>query len=129
MKIQNVLERKKIIAVLLIFLSVVACPYLYNAAYKKVACKAPDTRLHGGEEKCVGSREEMRIAHKELLGQWMTSVVRDGVRTFEAKDGRRYPISLGRTCMRCHRDKTTFCDHCHEYLAVSDNKCWDCHIS
>jgi len=127
--LQTVLDRKKIIAVLLIFLSVVACPFLYNAVGERLGYKAPKVELPGDGKECVESREVIRIDHKDLLGKWMTSSVRDGVKTYEAKDGRSYQIGLERTCMRCHRDKTRFCDHCHEYLAVSDNKCWDCHIS
>ena len=126
---QTVPDRKKIIAVLFIFVSVAACPFLYNAAGERMGYKAPEVELPGDGKECVESREVMRIDHKDLLGKWMTSSVRYGVRTYEARDGRSYPVSLVRTCMRCHGDKTRFCDHCHEYLAVSVSKCWDCHIN
>jgi hypothetical protein len=36
-------------------------------------------------------------------------------------------MSLTNTCLDCHPNKDTFCDRCHNYMAVSPY-CWDCHI-
>jgi hypothetical protein len=42
-------------------------------------------------------------------------------------DGKPVTMSLVGTCMRCHSNKSQFCDACHNYLAVSPY-CWECHI-
>ena len=31
------------------------------------------------------------------------------------------------TCMNCHGSRTEFCVKCHDYAAVKQPKCWDCH--
>ena len=31
------------------------------------------------------------------------------------------------SCLDCHSDKSSFCDRCHNYVAV-DPYCWECHI-
>lgn len=122
-------DGKKIIPCLLIFLTVTAYPFLHNSVSEKTGYVALKPELPKDEKECVEPKEVIRINHKDLLDQWKTSVVRNGVRIYEAKNKRRYLISLNCTCMRCHADKTKFCDRCHEYMAVTNNKCWDCHMS
>jgi hypothetical protein len=69
----------------------------------------------------------MRASHMRLLADWRERAVRRGVRTYRASDGREFEISLSGTCLKCHLDKTKFCDRCHEYADVSPG-CWDCHV-
>jgi hypothetical protein len=68
----------------------------------------------------------MRKYHMKLLQQWCDAVVRDGDRIYVAQDGRRYEMSLSRTCLGCHSTKKGFCDRCHDYARVTPN-CWNCH--
>ncbi|PKN34044.1 MAG: menaquinol oxidoreductase [Deltaproteobacteria bacterium HGW-Deltaproteobacteria-19] len=76
---------------------------------------------------CVAPTAEMKTRHMQILDEWRTEVVRNGRRTFETPDGRRFDRSLTRTCMQCHSNKERFCDRCHDYAGVKP-KCWDCHI-
>ena len=77
---------------------------------------------------CVEPVATMRASHMRLLAAWRESAVRQGVRTYRAADGREFEISLAGTCLKCHRDKTKFCDRCHDYAGVAPG-CWDCHIA
>ncbi len=121
-------DGRKIITGLLLVLGIVFYPFFHNAFSGMIGHVALKPELPKDEKECIGPKEKILADHNDLLGQWMTSAVRNGVRTYEAKNGRRYRISLNSTCMRCHRDHATFCDRCHEYLAV-DTACWDCHMS
>jgi hypothetical protein len=69
----------------------------------------------------------MRERHMALLIEWRDAVVRNNVRTYTAPDGRRYTISLTKTCLGCHTSKAEFCDRCHAFSGVSPY-CWDCHV-
>ncbi len=115
-----------IIPGLVIFILLLVSPVVYNVAGGK-AMEVPEPEIITPDEKCVESAEYMRRAHMDLLNEWRDRVVRDGVRTYEASDGRQYEMSLSRTCMTCHSNKADFCDRCHDYLAV-DPYCWDCHV-
>ena len=55
-------------------------------------------------------------------------VIAYGDTIYTNAEGKRYTISLQNTCMKCHSNKTKFCDECHNYAAVSPY-CWDCHIA
>lgn len=85
------------------------------------------------ERQCIEPREYMRARHADLLAEWKESVVRRGQRTYIASDGRRYEMSLTRTCLACHQNKAEFCDQCHSYAIVKyaqrGLECWACHIS
>jgi len=82
----------------------------------------------GGEARCIEPVAFMRASHMTLLADWRELAVRQGVRTYRAADGREFEISLSRTCLKCHQDRTKFCDRCHDYAAVSPG-CWDCHVA
>jgi hypothetical protein len=71
--------------------------------------------------------EYMRDNHMELLNIWREDVVRKGDRTFTTVSGKKFEMSLTKTCIHCHSNKTEFCDQCHNYLGVSPY-CWDCHV-
>jgi nitrate reductase gamma subunit len=122
-------DGRKIIIGLLIFLGITTYPFYHNMFNRMTGYVAQKPELPKEEKECIEPKEMILVKHKDLLDQWMTSALRNGERTYEAKDRRRYLISLNRTCMRCHRDNTTFCDRCHEYLAVSAHTCWNCHMS
>ncbi|RPJ52693.1 MAG: menaquinol oxidoreductase [Acidobacteria bacterium] len=81
-----------------------------------------------GGARCIEPVAFMRASHMTLLADWRERAVRQGVRTYRATDGREFDISLSRTCLQCHQDKTKFCDRCHDYAAVSPG-CWDCHLA
>jgi hypothetical protein len=78
--------------------------------------------------RCIEPVAFMRASHMTLLGDWRDLAVRRGVRSYQAADGREFEISLSRTCLGCHQDKTKFCDRCHDYAAASP-ACWDCHVA
>ncbi len=90
-----------------------------------------EPKVFAAAKRCVESREYMRAKHADLLQAWQVSVVREGKRTYVATDGKKYEMSLIRTCMECHRNKAEFCDQCHNYVRTEYVKaridCWDCH--
>jgi hypothetical protein len=119
-------DGKKIIPGLIIFLGIITSPFWYNAVSGKTGY-VPKPEIPADKKECVEPRATIRINHKDLLDAWMQSVVRRGDRIYRASNGKTYTMDLNRTCMNCHRDKTKFCDQCHNYAGVT-NKCWDCHI-
>jgi hypothetical protein len=119
-------DGKKIILGLLIFLGILSYPFWHNAISGKTGY-VPKPELPKDKKECIEPKEMIRLNHKELLEDWKLSVVRNGVRTYEATNKKKYLISLNRTCMNCHTDKAKFCDQCHNYMGVT-NKCWDCHL-
>lgn len=125
----------RILAGLIIFLGIIATPFLLGAANK--AYETPEDKLPTKElmkelgyddYSCIESKEFMRNSHMTLLDQWRDDALRDGKRFYAAHDGKQYMISLQNTCMKCHVSKAEFCDKCHEAAAVTPY-CWDCHYS
>jgi hypothetical protein len=106
----------------------VTSPLWYNAASGKTSY-TPKLEFPADKDKkeCVEPKAFIRVNHKTLLEDWKTAVVRDGARNYRATNQKTYVMSLNRTCMNCHSDKTKFCDQCHNFMGVT-NKCWDCHI-
>jgi len=119
-------DGKKIILGLLIFLGILSYPFWHNAISGKMGY-VPKPELPKERKECIEPKEMIRLNHKDLLEDWKFSVVRNGVRTYEATNKKKYLISLNRTCMNCHTDKAKFCDQCHNYMGVT-NQCWDCHL-
>ena len=124
----------KIIIGLLVFAAVATFPFYYHIG--KVNAK-PEPKLDTPvilqmpeqDRKCVESKEYMRAEHMQLLNNWRDSVVRDGNRVYISNTNhQRYNMSLQNECLRCHSNKTKFCDACHNYMAVKPF-CWDCHIA
>jgi hypothetical protein len=116
----------KITAGIIIFLAAVTAPLWYNQIAGRAAHK-PDLKIITKEKRCVETREFMRIEHMQLLNDWRNRLVRDGIRKYISADKTEHIISLTGTCMRCHSNKTDFCDRCHNYLQVSPT-CWNCHV-
>lgn len=132
MKIYN---GDKIIPGLIVFLIVVMFPVWYG---RGKAAPAPQPKIDTpviqqmAEKKCVLSKDEMRTGHMQMLNDWRTQVVRNGNRIYVAADGKQYNMSLQRSCMECHSNKTQFCDTCHNYAGLtlgSNPYCWTCHIA
>jgi len=119
-------DGKKIIPGLILFLGLVTYPLWHNAASGKTGY-VPKPKIAADKKECVEPKNYIRINHKNLLDDWKESVVRKGATTYLASNKKTYTMSLNRTCMNCHTDKTEFCDQCHNYMGVT-NKCWDCHM-
>lgn len=122
-------DRAKIIIGLIVFLIIMTFPIWYDQVRGVAPLPDPEiaTRNVPGKDKCVASTEYMKAYHMDLLNQWRDTVVRRGERVYTAPDGRTFNMSLSKTCMDCHYNKTEFCDRCHNAMAV-DPYCWNCHI-
>ena len=120
----------KIIAGIVVFLIVASVPFWYSRG-KTVS--PPDLKLDTPaiermkEKLCVEPAPYMRANHMKLLSAWRDGAVREGIRSYTAADGRVFQISLTGTCLKCHSNKTQFCDRCHDYAGAKPN-CWSCHI-
>ncbi len=119
-------DGKKIIPGLLIFLTILSYPLWHNAASGKIGY-IPKPKAPEDKKECIEPKLLITVNHKTLLEDWRTEVVRNGMKTYRASDGKTYTMSLTKTCMNCHKDRADFCDQCHNYAGVS-LKCWDCHI-
>ena len=121
----------KIIAGLLVFIAIIAFPFVYSMGTDIVK---PEPKINTpviqqmAVKHCVESKAFMRAEHMQLLNNWRDAAVRDGNRVYVSSTGERYNISLQNTCMHCHSNKKEFCDSCHNYMAVKPY-CWDCHIA
>ncbi len=116
----------KIIPGIIIFFCLISFPIWVSAASGNIDY-VPELNLPADEEQCVESAEWMRANHMDLLIDWREEVVRDGLRTYTATDGKEYVKSLTDTCIDCHSPKAEFCDLCHNYVASAPN-CWNCHV-
>ncbi len=126
---------KPIIIGLVIFIGLVTFPLWYNMGK---AAPAPQPKLDTPviqqmvQKQCVLPTSEMRTNHMQLLNTWRTDVVRNGNRLYTAADGKKYNMSLQNECMKCHSNKTQFCDQCHNYAGLQADVtpyCWTCHIA
>jgi hypothetical protein len=111
---------------IVLFLAIVTGPFFYNLVMGREGA-GPDLQLPFGEKECVEDRLTMRARHVDILNDWKERVVRNGERNFTARSGKTYAMSLTNTCLKCHADKTRFCDKCHDYAGVRAPYCWDCH--
>ena len=119
-------DRGIILAGLAIFLGAITFPIWYNLAGGKTS-KGPELKRPAGVN-CVQPRSYMRTSHMDLLVAWRDDVVRNGIRTYRAFDGKTYRMSLSRTCLgECHGARAEFCDRCHNYAGMQPF-CWDCHV-
>ena len=119
-------DRPVIVAGLLVFLGLVTLPLWYDRA-AGMTSKGPEPVLPTQERQCVAPVEYMKSSHMALLLDWRDRVVREGATTYVAADGRRYTMSLSKTCLNCHASKADFCDRCHTYAGVTP-ACFDCHV-
>jgi len=122
----------KVLTGIVIFAVLVTFPFFLSAGK---AGPKPDPKLDtpaiqalGAEKQCVESKAFMKANHMQLLNDWRDNAVREGHRQYVGLGGKKYDISLQNTCMKCHSNKTKFCDECHNYMAVKPY-CWDCHVA
>ena len=124
-------DKVKIYTGVAVFLGIVLFPVWYNLASGK-AGSSPEivvkTRNTPGKDKCVMESGYMRASHMTLLRDWREAVVRTGDRNFVGAGGRQFQRSLTNTCLDCHSNKQSFCDRCHDYVAVRPD-CWNCHVA
>jgi hypothetical protein len=118
-----------------IFLGVFTSPFWYNMGK---AAPAPEIKIDTpviqkmAQKQCVLPKAQMRTEHMQMLNDWRTWVVRSDLRTYVAPDGKTYNMSLQNECMKCHSNKSQFCDKCHIYAGLQANAvpyCWTCHIA
>ncbi len=131
----KIYDGRNIFVGLIIFLGLATFPIWFNHGK---AAPPPEPKLDTpviqamALKQCVLPREEMRTGHMQILNDWRTNVVRNGKRMYVAADGKTYEMSLQNECIRCHSNKTQFCDQCHTYAGLNLNStpyCWTCHIA
>jgi len=125
-------DENKIIPIILVFVILVTFPLWYNLG-KAIA--KPDPKIDTPviqqlpEKKCIEPKEAMKTTHMKILDEWRHDVVRgDYKRQYTSTNGKVFEKSLQNGCMKCHSNKTQFCDQCHNYMQVKPF-CWDCHIA
>jgi hypothetical protein len=132
MKIYNA---NKIIPGLIIFLGLITFPIWYTMGK---AAPPPEIKIDTPViqqmelKQCIMPKADMRTGHMQLLNDWRTQVVRNDLRVYVAPDGKQYTMSLQNECIRCHSNKTQFCDQCHTYAGLQVGSvpyCWTCHIA
>lgn len=118
----------KILIGLILFLGIFTFPLWYNPTVGEIK-KEPGIVLPPASKgtECVKSTNEMRISHMNLLNDWRDEVVRRGRRDYTSFTGKKFEMSLSKTCLNCHSNKSEFCDKCHNYLGVNPY-CWNCHV-
>jgi hypothetical protein len=107
------------------FVFLLSIPFWFSAATGG-ATGRPELETPKGE-RCVEDVEYMRAAHMDLLSEWRDLVVREGQRTYVAKDGTKHEMSLTKNCLSCHQSRERFCNRCHDYVDMKPY-CWDCHV-
>jgi len=120
----KIYDAKYIITGIVIFLAVFTSPVWFNVV-EGATGDSPDLAINTSETQCVEQTHWMEDNHMELLRSWREQVVRSGIQTYTASDGKQYQMSLD-TCIECHQDTSNFCDQCHNYVSDIPD-CWDCH--
>ena len=67
-------------------------------------------------QRCLRDPKWMRQNHMVFLNELRDKTVREGIRS---------DVTLN-SCSQCHKDKTQFCDKCHERAGVKLD-CFGCH--
>ena len=119
-------DRSVIYTGLVFFLGLVTFPVWHDLA-AGTSSRGPQPVLPTNEKQCVAPLGYMRTSHMQMLMDWRDAVVRHGLHSFKAFNGKTYTMDLTGTCFSCHTNKAEFCDRCHNYAAVSV-QCWDCHV-
>jgi hypothetical protein len=91
-------DRGVIYSGLLVFLGLITFPVWHDLAARTTS-RGPEPILPAREKQCVAPLGYMRTSHMHLLIDWRDSVVRQGVHSFKAFDGRTYKMSLSGTCL------------------------------
>jgi hypothetical protein len=123
-------NRGKIMAGLVIFLALLTFPFWFGkgrtAVPPSLPLDTPEIRKMT-VKKCVEPTPYMKASHMKLLDLWRDAVVRDGNHFYANHEGKKFSMSLSRTCLGCHSNKEKFCDTCHSFSGVEPN-CWGCHV-
>ncbi len=126
-------DAPKVILGIIVFLLLFTSPLWINIFGGQTSVK-PNIQLPKDANECVYPTEYMKNYHMDLLNDWRDKVVRDNQRfllkngNFVDFRGKKMEMSLSHTCMKCHNNKSQFCDQCHNYLSVNPY-CWDCHVA
>lgn len=119
-------NKRYIIPGVIFFVIVFTFPFWFNMTGAQF--KRPAVLLPADEKECVEPVAFMRSEHMRILNEWRDAALREGKRSYTATNGRIWEVSLQNTCMKCHTDKSRFCDTCHNANSVTPY-CWDCHIA
>jgi len=126
-------DAPKVILGIIVFLLLFTSPLWINIFGGQASVK-PDIQLPDDSKECIYPTDFMKTNHMDLLNEWRDKVVRENQR-FLVKNGKfvdfrgkKMEMSLSHTCMKCHNNKSQFCDQCHNYLKVNPY-CWDCHVA
>jgi len=111
---------------IVIFLCFITFPIWYNVIAGN-GIYQPDPKIITTEKNCVESAEYMRVEHMTLIYEWRDEVVREGNRMYKSTTNHSHLMSLTNTCLKCHSNKSDFCDECHNYAGVTPY-CWECHV-
>lgn len=122
----------KVIIGIIIFILLFTSP-IWTNLFSSGTASTPNLEFPKNSKECVMDKDYMNHYHMDLLNEWRDKVVRKNIR-YLTKDGKPFYIngkpaemSLTKTCLNCHNDKSKFCDQCHNYMDVKPY-CWDCHI-
>ena len=116
---------KYIIPGIVIFVGLFTFPFWSNLLTPKY--ERPQLALPAGQKECIEPAEYMRAEHMQLLNLWRDEALRKENRTYVSSTGKKWEISLQKTCLKCHNNTTDFCDKCHISNSVYPY-CWTCHI-
>jgi hypothetical protein len=100
---------------------IILTPFAYSAArfawVSLVANRKPFLEVPSAtSQRCVRDPHWMRQNHRVLLEELRDKTVRDGIRS---------EVTL-RSCSQCHKDKSQFCDKCHQAVNLYPD-CFNCH--
>lgn len=118
-------DANKVIPGIIIFILFFTIPMWLNFGRLEAI---PKPELPKKEKKCIESKEYMRAYHMKLLDNWRKKAIRENKYIYTASDGKKYFISLQRTCFKCHNDTEKFCNKCHNFV-ITHPDCWNCHIA
>lgn len=117
---------KAVVIGIIIFIVVFCSPFWlswFGTNYTETGVVKPT-----GEKECIEDTEFMRSNHMRLLNEWRDQALREENREYvSALNGKKWLISLQRTCMTCHSNYSEFCEKCHIPNSVYPY-CWTCHI-
>ena len=117
---------KYVIVAIVVFAALATTPF-WVGGIKKDNYKRPDVVMPKDEKECVEPVAYMRAEHMQLLNLWRDEALRKENRTYVSSTGKKWEISLQKTCLKCHNNTTDFCDKCHISNSVYPY-CWTCHI-
>ena len=121
-------DKALIIAGLAVFLVLATFPAWYTQAAGGAGARELPELPAGKSENCVEDKAYMSGNHMKLLRQWRNAVVREGKKDYiSTTTGEQFEMSLTKTCLKCHTNRETFCNRCHNYADVYP-LCWNCHL-